>query len=225
MPPVQLALYLAKSRDLIAQTVKELGQAQITTDWLASSLTVSNPQGALLQLRLKGSVEPDLLKQVLEKHIVLFGQRITDELNKSIEKELERVRREQKRLEKRKKEMLQAIEAVKETLKKEGSKNVDAIIIWSIFNSLYSRLLPIEQELENLSFLEEELNDQSALNPLSIISAAFVPEAPIGPNKRQNILIAGVLGLFLGVLLAFFVHYMEGGKEQQISKSQVSKEA
>ncbi len=250
MPSVQLALLLLKSMDLIAQTVQELEQAQITAGWLASNLTISNSQGNLLQLKLKGSIEPTLLKRILEKHIALFEQRIAEELKKSVERELERVKKEQKRLErqkqralepleKRRDEMLQAIKASQEALRLRGSQ-VDTIIIWANLSSLYSRLqaiekerdsliFPIEQQLEDLSFLEEELNGISSLNPLSVINAAFVPQAPIGPNRRLNILIVGALGLLLGVLLAFFVHYMQGGKEPsvslQVSKSQANKQA
>jgi len=36
-----------------------------------------------------------------------------------------------------------------------------------------------------------------------------------GPNRKMFLAVAGVLGLFLGVLLAFFIHYLIGVKEKE----------
>lgn len=216
MPSVQLATALLKSPDLISQTVKELEQAQITSGWLASNLTVSNQQGNLLQLRLRGSLGPSLLKQILDKHIALFKPRIEKELNTDIEKE-------QSRLERQKQAMLQQLEALKETMRAQSDK-LDTVIMWFTVNSLYSKLWPIEAELADLNSLQEELNAGEGF--VKVLGAPAVPEAPVSPNRRKNMLVGGVLGLFLGVLSAFFMHYMEGGKAQstslQINKSQVS---
>lgn len=46
-------------------------------------------------------------------------------------------------------------------------------------------------------------------NPIRIVEAPIVPTSPIGPNKKMNVAVAGVLGLFGGVLLAFFAHYLQ----------------
>ena len=45
--------------------------------------------------------------------------------------------------------------------------------------------------------------------PVTIVQAPFKPDEPIGPSKKLNVAVAGVLGLFLGVLLAFVVHYFQ----------------
>lgn len=43
---------------------------------------------------------------------------------------------------------------------------------------------------------------------------AVEPKKPIGPKKKLNIAIAGVLGLMVGVFGAFFIEFLEGGGER-----------
>jgi len=45
-----------------------------------------------------------------------------------------------------------------------------------------------------------------------IISCSQLPITPIKPNKKLNILIAGVLGLFVGIFVAFFLEFWQKGK-------------
>ena len=45
-----------------------------------------------------------------------------------------------------------------------------------------------------------------------IISCSQSPITPIKPNKKLNILIAGVLGLFVGIFVAFFLEFWQKGK-------------
>lgn len=47
---------------------------------------------------------------------------------------------------------------------------------------------------------------------VKIASLAYEPGGPIKPNKKLNILIAGVLGLFVGVFVAFFLEFWQKGK-------------
>jgi len=122
----------------------------------------------------------------------------------------------------------------------EQNATLEGIILREQFVALNSRLQQVEQELSDLELrgrekfpdlnsriqaLDREIGDlqvaaekaKKLLNPgwkpLDIISQPAAPLAPIGPNRKMNVAVAGVLGLFVGILLAFFVHYMEGGKE------------
>jgi len=52
-------------------------------------------------------------------------------------------------------------------------------------------------------------------NTVKVVSLATEPRSPIKPRKGQNILISGVLGLFVGVLVAFFVEYWEESREER----------
>ena len=47
---------------------------------------------------------------------------------------------------------------------------------------------------------------------VKIASMAYEPKYPIKPNKKLNILIAGVLGLFVGIFAAFFLEFWQKGK-------------
>jgi len=47
---------------------------------------------------------------------------------------------------------------------------------------------------------------------VKIASLAYEPISPIKPNKKLNILIAGVLGLFVGIFVAFFLEFWQKGK-------------
>jgi len=47
---------------------------------------------------------------------------------------------------------------------------------------------------------------------VKIASLAYEPKYPIKPNKKLNITTAGVLGLFVGIFVAFFLEFWEKGK-------------
>jgi len=68
------------------------------------------------------------------------------------------------------------------------------------YNELVDKYYILENQILNSSNFE-------------IVNYPSIPQAPIKPNKKLNIAIAGVLGLFLGVLIAFFVEYWQGGKK------------
>ena len=68
----------------------------------------------------------------------------------------------------------------------------------------YNNILQQAEELRLSSAEESDL--------LKITSLAYEPRGPIKPNKKLNILIAGVLGLFVGIFVAFFLEFWQKGK-------------
>lgn len=73
------------------------------------------------------------------------------------------------------------------------------------------RLVELDGQLQDLELARrqyERLRDAD-WSPLSIAQAPQSSGAPVGPNRGLNVAIAGVLGLFVGLLLAFFVHYLQ----------------
>jgi len=62
---------------------------------------------------------------------------------------------------------------------------------------------------EQIYALQERL---SSCEDFKIINYAQLSTAPIKPNKKLNILIAGVLGLFVGIFVAFFLEFWQKGK-------------
>jgi len=118
----------------------------------------------------------------------------------------------------------------------EQTSTLQGAVLRKEFGSLNDRLNTVEQELQMLDSqgrsLFPELSQQiNALendrmrqfNILSqnrqvlaagwevfkILSAPYASEQPIGPKRLPNLLLAGVLGLLLGIALAFVKHYLE----------------
>ena len=56
------------------------------------------------------------------------------------------------------------------------------------------------------------------LGEVKIVSTAFEPKCPIRPNKKLNVVIAGVVSLMLGVFLAFFREFWQ--KSEDVKKAQ-----
>jgi len=81
------------------------------------------------------------------------------------------------------------------------------------FSQFASRAIAAEAELVSLAEEAEELQEllDSPPSPIVMLRGPQGIESPVGPPRRANLAIAGVLGLFIGVLLAFFWHYLHSG--------------
>lgn len=86
-----------------------------------------------------------------------------------------------------------------------------------LFPELHSRLTNLENERTQLQLLEGKAQQLFAKTPqtIDIVSAPFAPAQPVGPRRTLNVLIAGVLGLFGGTLLAFFVNYLKAPESSE----------
>ncbi|UCD90510.1 MAG: polysaccharide biosynthesis tyrosine autokinase [Desulfobacterales bacterium] len=58
-------------------------------------------------------------------------------------------------------------------------------------------------------FKETSLIEEMKTGNIRVIDKAEVPQAPVGPNKNRNLMLAVVLGLTLGMGLAFFLEYLD----------------
>jgi succinoglycan biosynthesis transport protein ExoP len=61
---------------------------------------------------------------------------------------------------------------------------------------------------------EARIAAQDETGEVRLASLASVPTRPTGPRKLMNILIAGFLGLFLGVFVAFFMEYWQSPRNK-----------
>jgi uncharacterized protein involved in exopolysaccharide biosynthesis len=75
---------------------------------------------------------------------------------------------------------------------------------YSAKEKLYNNFYKQAEEIRLTGTAEADL--------LKIASLAYEPRAPIKPNKKLNIAIAGVLGLFVGIFFAFFLEFWQKGK-------------
>jgi len=58
-------------------------------------------------------------------------------------------------------------------------------------------------------YQEARINEAMEIGDIRIIDEARIPISPIKPNKKLNLAIGGILGLMLGVMLTFFLEYMD----------------
>ncbi len=56
---------------------------------------------------------------------------------------------------------------------------------------------------------EARINEVMEFGDIRIIDKALAPDEPIKPRKMLNLAIGGILGLMLGVMLVFFLEYMD----------------
>jgi len=77
-----------------------------------------------------------------------------------------------------------------------------------------SQLLDLEQRLVNLDqqIQEKEYEKAYRTKPTEIEIPSIPPESRISPKRKQMVMIAGVLGLFVGVLWAFAAEYFSKEK-------------
>jgi len=59
------------------------------------------------------------------------------------------------------------------------------------------------------SYQEARISEAMELGDIRIVDAALIPSNPIKPRKRLNLAIAGVLGLMLGIMLVFFMEFLD----------------
>ena len=59
------------------------------------------------------------------------------------------------------------------------------------------------------------LSEAESLGEVKMVSTAFEPQSPIGPNKRKNVTLAGVISLMLGTFAAFFLEIWQKTEEMQ----------
>lgn len=64
-------------------------------------------------------------------------------------------------------------------------------------------------ELLQVALREKKMEESYATVSTELVVAPTAPEYPIGPKKKQNVLIAGILGLFVGFVSAAIVEYFE----------------
>ena len=60
-----------------------------------------------------------------------------------------------------------------------------------------------------LELRTKKMEESSGSEETQLVIPPTIPEKPIGPKKKQNVMIAGILGLFVGFFCAAIVEYFE----------------
>ncbi len=199
---------------------QEAWKALIPEERLASvNLKVTTEKGNLLKLELRGTLAPEVLAQALSALVKAFSARAQDEFREQITKEILKIQQRRDRLQaeelRLRQEIHRLVSSADATSLKVGELDatLEGLLLRLELSSLYSQLASVQAELSSLSLALQELQDLrgSTWEPLVPVSSPFASTTPVGPNRKMNLAVAGVLGLFVGVLLAFFVHWLQTG--------------
>ena len=103
-----------------------------------------------------------------------------------------------------------------------ANKNNEIENLYLTINSLKRMKEDLEVEINSLKTSIENLSAQ--INSLrvsldnikltKVIKVPMISENPVKPNKKLNIVIAGILGLFVGMFWAFFAEWWEKSKSK-----------
>ena len=87
-----------------------------------------------------------------------------------------------------------------------------------LFVALAQKVANLDAALAQEQSHLEMLRDASINGLLVIKTVGTSSIVKIGPNRKMSVAVAGVLGLFVGVLLAFFVHYLISAREREATR-------
>lgn len=174
-------------------------------------IKAENPKDTnLIKIEIE-SAKPDLAKDILGKinNSILAEHQEKIKIKKELlEKDIERIKIKVASEEEEKKNLEAKVEALEKVLPYQETPGSQ----FALFDTK-EKLENKKQEIENLylkiNSLEGSLED---IRPTKIIKSPTVSEEPIKPKPLLNIVIAAVLGLFVGIFLAFFKEWWEKAK-------------
>jgi uncharacterized protein involved in exopolysaccharide biosynthesis len=144
--------------------------------------------------------DPQQGEALLKELINLFDERTREQYERSIELIDDNLKLTEIEL----KEIEQNIEQTRELLENTEASSVSEVQQAGLLDTL-SRFLQQRDKL-----LEKKLQSEQKLNSIEGMQVLERPEAstaPVSPNKKLNVVLAGVLGLMVGVFGAFTVDY------------------
>jgi LPS O-antigen subunit length determinant protein (WzzB/FepE family) len=216
----------------------------------ANSSIATNSVNDVINLRMTGTQEPQVLAGELSSLIDSVKLTLNENLQASINLGIDSLRRGQEHfeserdavieeirgwldqriagLEQKESELITTVEA-----NSSSPEGVQYAVAFAQLQAVESELIRLigERESEflqpglgldiqlaefdqNLQALKLSIKDYEYLrglnwDPLLIQHEPKAFDSPIGPSRMMTILIAGILGLFLGLLLAFFLHFVQ----------------
>ena len=168
------------------------------------------------------SAEPQQAKNILEEinNLILAEQQEKIKVKKGLlennievaKKDIERIKAKIGFLEEERKNLEAKIEALQKILPYQQDPGTQ----FALFDTK-EKLEQKKQEIENryleINSLENQINSLQGqiedIRPTQVIKSPTVSASPIKPRPLLNIVIAAVLGLFIGVFLAFFQEWWE----------------
>jgi len=203
------SLEIIKSNIVLDEVINRMGLEK-TAIQLSSQITTESLKGTNF---IKISVvadSPESANNLVENIVEVFIEQNQDEYRekvkliedrlKTLEEQIAEFERNILEIEKTKKKI-----AVSEELS-EGERQFQTSLLLSssvtersLYNNLTTQTNSLKASLKSCEDFE-------------IINYPQLPAAPIKTNKKLNILIAGVLGLFVGIFVAFFLEFWQKEK-------------
>jgi len=176
---------LERAISVVKSTYNDLSQK-----FEQARIATSNKDIESKTIRHKNPIVISLEQKLMDSTVSLITkQKEVDQLNKDIDK------------------FSQDIDALKKQLALESLQQTRIERKVSTVKSTYNML---SQKLE-----DARIASTIKTGEVRIVSLATEPRSPIRPRKKQNILIGGVLGIFVGVLGAFFVDYWKKDEKKR----------
>ena len=203
------SLEIMKSSVLLDEVINRM-DLEINAGQLKSQIEVKNLKGTnFIEISVVDN-SPEKAKNLAENITEVFIKQNQGKYREKVKLVADRL----KILESQIAEFEKNIEEIKKTIKEiavskelsEGERQFQTSLLLSSSVT--------ERELYNT--LTDQANSLKAslksYEDFKIINNAQIPVSPIKPNKKLNILIAGVLGLFVGIFAAFFLEFLQKGK-------------
>ncbi len=170
-----------------------------------------NPRGTdLLKIEAE-STEPKLAKMALQEInslILLDHQEQVKDRKELLKNDTERLRIRIISLEEEKKILNSQVEILKKVPPEEQTP-ASQFTLFAIEEKLEVGKREIEDLYLKINSHKRLLDD---IQPTRIAKAPLIPQAPIKPRPALNMSIAGILGIFSGIFLAFFQEFLQKNK-------------
>jgi len=198
------------SSNLILDEVIKRNDLNISSDQLRTRIEVENLKNTNF---IKVSVEadsPEKAKELAENIVKVFIEKNRNKYTKKIRLIEERIKIVKQGIAEFEKSIREIENAMKKIAASKDLSEAERYFQTSLLLNSSSNERSLHNNLiYQINTLQERLNN---CQDFGIISYAQLPVAPIKPNKKLNILIAGVLGLFVGIFAAFFLEFWQKGK-------------
>jgi len=204
-------LEIIKSDIVLDETIKKMGsEMEISTKRLRSLIDTKSIKGTNFIEVSAEADSPEKVKNIVENVVNIFIEQNKNNYQERVKLIQDRL----KILEEQVAEFETSIQEIEKTKKKIATSEELSEAERQFQTSLLLSSSVTERNLYNnltaqINSLQERLIGRK---DFFIINYAELPTSPIKTRKVLNILIAGVLGLFIGIFAAFFLEFWQKGK-------------
>ena len=203
------ALEIISSNLILDEVIKRSG-LNISSDQLRTRIEVENLENTnFIKVSVKADL-PEKAKELAENIVKVFIEKNQNKYTEKIKLIEERIKILEKEIAEFEKSIQEIETAMKSTAASTNLSEAERYFQTSfLLNSSSNERNIYNNLIYQVNTLRERLNN---CEDFGIISYAQLPASPIKPNIKLNILIAGVLGLFVGIFVASFLEFWQKGK-------------